>query len=87
MYTKSNTIIHDPKQILKEEENFYKKLYTRPASETIDTDLLKNDNIPKLSEEESKCCDKPITLLELGKALKDLPNKKTPGTDGLTTFG
>ncbi len=37
--------------------------------------LLEKD-IPQLSDKEANSCDKPVTIQEIGKALKDLPNKK-----------
>ncbi len=80
-----NIITYDPKEILLEEENFYKKLYTQTHFEDIDMRLLENVNIPQLSAVDSNHCEKPITIQEIGKALKELPNKKTPGTDGFTT--
>ena len=44
-----------------------------------------NDNIPKLNESDRLICDKLLSLEECTKALKLLPNNKSPGSDGFTT--
>ena len=41
-----------------------------------------SNNIPKISEEDKVRSDSDITFDEIGKALKELKNGKTPGTDG-----
>ena len=45
---------------------------------------LEQVETPKLANQDVELCDAEITIEELGKALKDMPNKKSPGTDGLT---
>ena len=79
-----NTLVTDPDKILKEEEIFYKSLYTEPTNLKDSKDYLAEIDTPKLSDNDVELCDAHITVEELGKALKDMPNKKSPGTDGLT---
>ena len=38
---------------------------------------------PTISQETKSTCDAKITLDEIKEAINDLPNNKTPGTDGL----
>ena len=85
LFIDNDVLINEPELILKEEELFYKKLYTQPNNGEIDENLFSSEHIPKLSEDSITLCDADITIEELGKALKDLPNKKSPGSDGLTT--
>ena len=72
---------------MNEELKFYQKLYTECDSKTkTDSPNLTNFiHIPKLSQADSEICDELITLEEISNSLKDLPNNKTPGSDGLTT--
>ena len=84
LITDGNNIISDPKCILQEQEKFYKKLYTKPAKQTLNHDLFEI-NIPQLTTEDQALCEDDITIGELGKALCELPNNKSPGTDGLTS--
>ena len=51
----------------------------------INPELFDNKHIPKLTEESVEICDAPMMIEELGKALKQLPNRMSPGTDGLTS--
>ena len=83
----NDSLITDQKQILLEERNFYKTLY----SEKLDTGSENYQNslsefmhcdIPKLSSELKQDCEKEITEKELLNSLKELKNGKTPGTDG-----
>ena len=83
--TDNNDIITDPKQILKEEYNFYQTLYTKPNEEINEENLnvfIKNPNIKKLCLESSLLCDENITLKECALALKAMYNNKAPGSDG-----
>ena len=41
--------------------------------------------MPTISEIDRSRLDQPVTINELSIALKDLPNDKTPGTDGLAS--
>ena len=69
---------------MEEEERFYKKLWTKSEQQIINPDPFDNENILKLTEESNKICDVPISIEELAKALKQLPNINSPGTDDLT---
>jgi exonuclease III len=74
-------------EILEAELDFYKKLYTQPEEKVFgDRERVKQmfmaDNTPKISDEEKEIGDSEITYDEIGRALKDLKNGKTPGTDG-----
>ena len=81
----SGLIITDPTAILQEEKLFYQNLYSCPKT----YDNLITQDIPaletlKLSEDQKESCEGPVSLDECGKALKELQNGKSPGTDGLT---
>ncbi len=45
--------------------------------------FFKNNNIPKLSEEQKNLCDKPITEKEILETIKNLATGKTDGSDSL----
>jgi hypothetical protein len=87
---KDENEINGAEDILKYEETFYKNLYTN-TSNISRTEMdkaakaFKDDSIPKISEESKNSCEKEITLEELGKALKQLKNGKSPGSDGFTS--
>ena len=78
-------ITTDSSVILKEQKLFYEKLYTIPHS---NNDYILPDNrvrdIVKLSDEEKEMCEGDVSIDECGKALQELQNGKSPGTDGLT---
>ena len=85
-----NEEIDEIEPIIKEEERFYKELYrTRMDEQQRETiknnDFTRIENIPKLSEENKMLCETQLTLEDYGKALKELPNNKSPGCDGFTT--
>lgn len=71
--------------ILDEELKCYQNLYAKEENantqEIEDTFLGTDQELPTLSETEKENGDKNITLLELNKALKELPNGKSPGSD------
>ena len=75
-----------PENILEEQEKFYKSLYASTVSLDPSThNFTSNSEIPKLDNMEKEMCDLELTLTEIGQALKDLPNDKTPGNDGFST--
>ena len=78
-------VVTDPGEILEAQKDFYKQLYSEPRGIQLDADIFKEIKIPQLEEIEKKLCDEEITMEEVAKSLKELPNNKTPGTDGLTT--
>ena len=83
-----DSIVMDPKDILKYEKEFYEKLYSENInsnSESVKraTDLFtKSNNISKLTENEKSKCDMELSEAEILKAVKQLKNGKSPGTDG-----
>ena len=80
------TEITDNKEIMNEQKNFYKKLYTSNNATLIENDIFyNNDNIPKLSCEDKDSCERDITLEECTHALNSLSLNKSPGSDGLNT--
>ena len=78
----NNTEITDPKEILKEQESFYKKLYT--ANPETNFKFTNNYGI-QVPDDMKERHEKPLTKEELGIALKGLKTGKTPGANGLTT--
>ena len=85
LFSGDDTEISNPKIILEQEERFCKKLYTKPEQQIINPELFDNKNIPKLIEEGVEICYAPMKIEVLGKALKQLPDIKPPGMDGLTS--
>ncbi len=80
-----NTLITDPNEILEAQKTFYADLYKEPSNIIHNPQIFDNIEIPQLNETNKNLCEKLITLEELSKSLKLLPNNKTPGSDGLTT--
>lgn len=75
--------ISEPGKIAQEVNCFYKTLYAERVVENIEiTDLL--DDLPKLSEKDKSSLENEITLEEASWALKNMKNKKSPGSDGFT---
>ena len=65
---------------------FYKALFEPKinVSNALIQDYLNRIEILKLTKEQSQKCEGVITEEELLKALKKLPNNKSPGNDGIT---
>lgn len=79
----NNTTTTDQKQILSETENYYRALYTKRETQNARYDFF-DDSIDKLSGVDQEKCDGLITELECAKALKEMKNQKSPGSDGIT---
>ncbi len=85
LYNEHGDEINCPNDILKEEEMFYKKLYAATHTEVHPPKNCSFMNIQNtLCNEDKDCCDKDVTLHELGTNLKQLSNNKAPGCDGFT---
>ena len=86
MILQNGNLEFDPTKILHEQENFYRTLYSSTLSlDPADNDFTSTSDLPRLDTSDQEICDLDITCKELGEALKDLPNDKTPGNDGLST--
>jgi hypothetical protein len=86
-----NKEITNSEEILKYEEEFYKNLYSEPPKNNLtieqqqkNTDSFINNTLPKLTEIDRHSCEGAMTLKEIGSALKELKNGKSPGSDGFT---
>ena len=83
--------ITEADEILKYEEKFYKNLYTEKKNLNSATkqkeidDYFKDDTLPKINEDQKQSCESQLTLEEIGIALRNLKNGKSPGSDGFTT--
>ena len=74
--------------ILNKQETFFKKLYESSNKSSENDDYSINEFLidnPKLTEEDKMSCEGELTLEECGKALRNMANKKSPGSDGYTT--
>ena len=82
-----NKIITDQKEILSTIHSYYSNLFKNRDAELkkadID-DLFKNENIQKLTENQRLSIEGKLTITEIGKALKNMKNEKTPGLDGFS---
>ena len=76
----------DPKEILEEEERFFKQLYTSKNTNPNGSEFIEFFNTENaLSEETSKTCEGIMSIDECKRALMTMESNKTPGTDGLTS--
>ena len=77
------TLIHDQETILQTVANYYANLFDQKTVDDIElTDLVNNKDDKRLSNIQSKNLEGKLTVEELGQALKDMKNGKTPGMDG-----
>ena len=71
---------------MQEQLRFYKQLFKKDDSQQcVNHCSLLNLNIPTLSVEDKSKCDNVLTMSECTAALKELPNNKSPGSDGFTS--
>ena len=79
-------IVENQNGILSEAKLFYENLYTE-NTKNVEESTAKQffiENHPSLSTEDKQHCEGLISLDECSKAIKDMQNGKSPGTDGLT---
>jgi len=79
----NNDIVANSADILSAFRQYYQKLYSK---ERVDTSLFPEflSILPTISSEQKDTCEGLITKEECLKALKDMRNDKSPGSDGLT---
>ena len=72
--------------ILRELKSFYPSLYRKRSLKTEDEcmEYLGKINIPKLQDNDIKCCEGKLTLKECWEALNSMKNNKSPENDGFT---
>ena len=75
-------MIADPQLIEKEIIFSYKNNIKKTLPER--TNFLDTLQIPKLSDNDCLLCEGQLTESDLHDALKNMPNNKSPGIDGLT---
>ena len=63
-------------------ETLFKKCEQKSPAEI--KRFLNHINIPRLSEEKAKFCEKDLSEKDLFDSLKSIQNDRTPGNDGLT---
>ena len=77
------------KDILEEQKEFYKQLYTsrKPniSREDEETFFPQGEDVRKLSNEESQTMEGELTIKECYEILKSMKKNKSPGQDGFTT--
>ena len=78
---KAGNSVEGEEQILQEIQNYFCDLYTE--KNTPDLRYINKLHIPQVSLEIKEECDAPLTILEIGNAIKQLANNKVGGTDGL----
>ena len=80
----NGTLITNQKSILSEEKQFYEKLYFKKEQINSTIDFF-DMSLPKLSENDRNSCEGILTEQECVKAIKEMKNLKSPGSDGITT--
>jgi exonuclease III len=83
LINKDGNCLASTDDMLNETKDYFHNLYSaRPVEDTYFDDFVQT--LPKLTDEESELLEGLITLEEASVALKNMPNGKSPGTDGIT---
>ena len=72
----------DQDQILNQVKSFYQNLYDKKPTSNEDLTTLLPESTPKLTDEQRDGISGNLTLKEIGSALKNMKNDKSPGSDG-----
>ena len=83
----NGTVTNDQFEILQEQMEFYKALYTSATHLRNSNDAVSAsaffENIAPLENTDQQMCEGKVSAEECLKALNDFQNEKSPGTDGL----
>ena len=80
--TNTGETLFNQEEILEEVKTFYENLYKEKHTQLEDLTKILPDNTPRLSENEKNNIEGKLTLTEIGNALKQMKNDKSPGADG-----
>ena len=65
--------------------DYYKQIYANKMDNLKEMDrFLEKFNLPRLNQEEIEIMNNPVTSTEIEAMIKDLPENRSPGTDGFT---
>lgn len=80
----TNTLEFEPEKIDHIFENYYKKLYSQPASADEESirKFLSSLDLPAIGEKQNETINSDITAKELEEAINKLKSNKAPGSDG-----
>ncbi len=81
-----NAVLTDQKDIMEEQVRYYKDLYTNKGvfNKNAVHEFIQGVHVPRLDDELKDMCDQELSVGECGKALKQMKNDSSPGSDGLT---
>ncbi len=82
--TQDGKAVEENAGIVKEIGRFYKDLFTENEVVLEDEEFLLRKIEGKVNEEDKEMCEGEITELEIGTAIDQLKNGKSPGIDGLS---
>lgn len=74
------TIKSDPKDINDQFKTFYSSLYTSDGSH--DNSFVESLDLPTINDGDKASLEEPISVAEIGRAIKLMKNRKAPGPDG-----
>jgi hypothetical protein len=89
LITDSGQVLNDIHEISMEQKHFYQSLYEEKNAYTQNEInearkyFLDSDEVCQISDEDREKIDSDISYDEIAQALKELPNNKTPGVDGI----
>ena len=79
-----HTNVIDPREIIEEEERFFRQIYASKNTNPNGLEFIEFFNTEDaLSEETAKICEGIMSIRECKQALMTMESNKTPGTDGL----
>ena len=80
--SENGDLLTNQTDIINEVKTFYKNLYEEKQTINENLNNLLPENTPKLTENQMRSISGEITLDELGTAIKQMKNDKSPGSDG-----
>lgn len=86
LFNSSGRLIHDNKDILAREKEFFTAIYTEDPADLNPVEPLPvtQEDIPTISDLSRLRINKPFTQQDFSEALKGLNKNKSPGSDGIT---